>query len=99
MSSRPVLRKRANRVRKLMRRKLPAHIDLVQWLQDRRYADTAGQARKLLEEGCVKTQGGNVLGRRAINVRSDDKDVVQYQADPLVPAELRPEIVFIKPAR
>jgi ribosome-associated protein YbcJ (S4-like RNA binding protein) len=81
MSSRPVLRKRANKVRKLMRQKLPAYIDLVQWLQDHGHADTAGAARKLIADKRVKTRGGNVLGRET----------------PLVDAKLRREITVVAP--
>lgn len=96
MSARPVLRKRANRVRKLMRQQLPAQIDLVQWLQDHGHAQTAGEARTMLKDGRVKTQGGNILGRGMENVVEGDQETVRYYAKPMIAATLRGEIVVWK---
>lgn len=43
-------------MRKALRSSLPARFDLVQWLKDRRYADTTGQAEKIILAGRVKSE-------------------------------------------
>ena len=61
MSHRPILMKRANRVRKALRQQLPAHIDLVQWLKMHGYASTTGEAEKIILARRVKSES-HVLG-------------------------------------
>jgi hypothetical protein len=56
LAKRPINKKRANQVRKMLRRELPAYIDLVQWLKDRRYAQTTGQAEKMILDGRVRSE-------------------------------------------
>ena len=65
MSHRPNNAKKLARLRKqLTRHSLPAYIDLVQYLKDRRYAKTTGQAKRMLLDGKVRV-GANAVGRRA----------------------------------
>ena len=56
MAKRPLNKKAARRVRKLLRSELPAYIDLIQWLKDRGYAQTTGQAEKLILAGRVRSE-------------------------------------------
>lgn len=67
MAKRPINKKRAARVRKLLRKELPAYLDLIQWLKDRRYAQTTGQAEKMILDGRVRSEShklGIGKGRR-----------------------------------
>lgn len=56
MSHRPILKKRGNRMRKVLRSELPAFIDLVQYLIDRKHADTVGGAEKIILAGRVRSE-------------------------------------------
>lgn len=56
MSKRPINTKRARRVRKLLRKELPAYIDLIHWLKVRRYAGTTGEAERLILAGRVRSE-------------------------------------------
>ena len=80
MSARPTRVKAANRLRKAMRPGTVTYIDLVQWLMDRRYAQTKGGARKLLIDGRVKSES-HVIGRAKFGS--------EFVPTPLVPAGLR----------
>jgi len=97
MSHRPIRHKQAARIRKLLNRQpLPRHINLIEWLMDRGHAQTVGGARKLLTDGCVRTQGGNVLGREMAQIIEGEKVVSRYVPTPIIQATLRGEIVVIK---
>lgn len=56
MSRRPILKKRANKVRKALRGELPAYLDLVQYLKDRGHAQTTGEAEKIILAGRVRSE-------------------------------------------
>lgn len=56
MAKRPLNKKRAARVRKMLRRDIPAFIDLIEWLKVRGYAQTTGQAERLILDGKVKSE-------------------------------------------
>jgi hypothetical protein len=57
VSRRPIRVKQAARVRKALRGgRLDRQIDLVQWLMDRRYASTKGEARAMLLAGRVRSE-------------------------------------------
>ena len=71
-----------------LRRPMAAHIDLVHWLRLRGYADTAGAARKMLEEGRVRS-GANPVGRMQVKVQRGQMETVEYVASPLIDASLR----------
>lgn len=93
MSQRNTLRnKKLRSLARAMRRAPDAQIDLVQWLRDRRYADTAGGARKLLAEGRVFFRGEPV-GRIPVR-RDEDEKPTEYVADALVPASFRTGLTF-----
>ena len=61
MSHRGTLNKKLNRLRKATRVPLPAHFDLVDWLKDRRHAQTTGEANRLILAGRVRN-GSHVVG-------------------------------------
>ena len=83
MAKRPLNKKAAHRVRKLLRSELPAYIDLIQWLKDRGYADTTGQAEKIILAGRVRS-GSHKLGM----VEESERKRVYRR----VPAKLRGSI-------
>jgi len=56
VSSRPILKKRANRLRKVMRRTPDGFIDLIAYLKDRGYAQTTGEAEKIILAGRVRSE-------------------------------------------
>lgn len=56
MAKRPILKKQANRVRKALRSQLPAYIDLIQYLKDRGYANTTGEAEAIILAGRVRSE-------------------------------------------
>lgn len=98
MSKRPVNKKRANKLRRMMVRgsRPLEYIDLVQYLQDRGYADTAGQAREIIELGNVMAdshplgmreiyEAGHMDGTKGLPTR-------RLHGRPLVPAGLRDRI-------
>jgi hypothetical protein len=108
MSHRANNAKKINRLRKtIARRPLPAYIDLVQYLQDRGHAQTAGQAKRMLLDGKVRV-GANAVGRRAdptakpvpvsqhpqrLLAHRQHPDIVKgFVLDPLVKSSLRGEI-------
>lgn len=61
MSHRPILKKRANKLRKAFRAELPAFIDLVGYLKLRGYAGTTGEAEQIILAKRVKSES-HVLG-------------------------------------
>lgn len=61
MSHRPTNRKAAAKMRKAMRRTPKAFFDLFEWLVIRGYADTHGQARKVILNKRVKSES-HVVG-------------------------------------
>lgn len=86
MSARNTLEaKRGRRNRKLFRRELPAYLNLIDWLQDHRYAQTAGGARTLIRNKRVKSESHVVGLVKATNARGDQLEFVQ----PHVPASMR----------
>lgn len=91
MSHRPIAEKKLNRLRKALRRTPTTYIDLVEWLQDHRYAQTAGGARKMLVEGRVHVDS-HVVGRLQVPVpfKPDEKEWIP---DPLLLAHHRKSIV------
>lgn len=99
MSKRPILNKRANRVRKALRPGLTRNMDLVEFLITRRHAQTRGAARKMLEEGKVRVDS-HPVGR--INVpmlvkpfKDGEEPEVENRwiAQPIVSADLRDRLM------
>lgn len=56
MSKRPILTKRANRLRKAMRRSPDGYIDLVDYLKSRGHAQTTGEAEAIILAGRVRSE-------------------------------------------
>lgn len=61
MSHRPLLTKKANRLRKAFRQSPPAYINLIDWLMDHGHANTKRQAKDILLAGRVRSES-HVLG-------------------------------------
>lgn len=79
MASRSRQDKKIRALRKALRQTPTCYINLIEWLVDRGYADTTGQAQELIKDGRVMAES-HPLGLR--------DDLVS----PLVPASLRAEI-------
>ena len=95
MSHRPTDAKKIRRLRKLLRVTPPRYINLVDWLQTRGHAQTAGGARKLLIEGKV-TKGSHSIGRMAVPIVDAEGDSEEvFLPAPIVPADWRSEILVV----
>jgi hypothetical protein len=87
MSHRPINRKKANNIRKALRRSLPRYLDLVEYLKVRRLAPTTGAAEKLILDGrVVSSINDEVLGISTIpwideKGKPTTKQVVQRRVD------------------
>lgn len=92
MSHRPTDAKKLNRLRKALRRTPVTYIDLVQYLKDRRYAQTSGEARKMLTDGRVHVDS-HVVGRIEVPVPFGKDGETEFRPDPLVLAHHRKSIV------
>jgi hypothetical protein len=95
MSHRPILQKKARRLRKtISRQPLPVNIDLVHYLRTRGYAETAGAARRMLEEGKVRSES-HVLGRVKVRLLEKGEEVEKFIASPVVSAKYRDSLTVI----
>lgn len=95
MSHRPINRKKANKLRKMLRGKPDRYINLVQFLKDRRYVRTSGAAEKLILDGRVQAEG-EVLGVGQVPMLDQRGEVVQKDVVfPLVAADLRSKIEVV----
>lgn len=89
MARRPIRDKQIARLRKAInRRPLPAHVDLVWWLRSNRYADTTGQAIRLMLDGKVRLES-HVVGRERVARVIAGKEVEQWEPVRLIPGRLR----------
>jgi hypothetical protein len=89
VAKRSITGKKLRRLRKSLRRSLPAYIDLIQWLKLRRYAQTTGQAEDIILAGLVVSES-HTLGIAEVDVRSPDGKLQKREVvAPLVPAERR----------
>lgn len=104
MAKRPINVKKARRVRKAFRSTPPAFLDLIQYLKDRRLAQTTGEAERIILAGRVRadshklgiTKGRKLKPNSVLLAASgktgddlfDETDVV----DRYVPAALRASI-------
>lgn len=97
MSKRPLNKKRANKLRRLIQVTNPiGYIDLVQWLQDHGHAQTAGEARDLIQVGNVMADS-HPLGMKEIyeaphNDGPGRMPTLRLAGRPMVPAGLRGRI-------
>jgi hypothetical protein len=87
MSSRPILKKKAARVRKALRKELPAYVDLFRWLKDRGHAQTSGDCRKLLLDGRVKSES-HTVGIVTVQTEKGEIKVIER----LQPVSMRPTL-------
>lgn len=107
MSHRPIIDKKIAKLGKLLRRTSPpAYIDLVQWLKDRRYAQTTGEAERIILAGRVKSES-HTLGiykvekpkLSKLQVRLGQVEALETETvdavDRYVPARLRGTITVI----
>lgn len=108
MSQRPILKKRANKLRKALRASPPHFIDLVEYLKDRGHAQTTGEAERIILAGRVRA-GSHKLGivkdkrpkhharlKVAIGLPLEDSDY--EMADVVqrrVPAQMRGDIIVL----
>lgn len=89
MSKRPTNAKRAARMRKAIERQpLPRFIDPVQWLRDRRYAQTNGAARDIILAGRLKSES-HTLGVGTEPRRQENGEVKNEKVVTRVPASYR----------
>lgn len=95
MANRPILKKKLARLRKATQRTpLPAYIDLIRWLKDRRHANTTGEALRLLVDGKVRSES-HVVGRRKHSFTGPDGEVHErWEPVQFVPANLRDTLRF-----
>lgn len=87
--------KKLRRLKDALRVTPEASIDLVQWLKDRRHAQTTGEAEALLREGFVGVIDGDKgveVGRYPVKFDEDDQPT-EYEVERLVPASLRPRLL------
>jgi hypothetical protein len=97
MSKRPLNIKRAKKLRRLIKATSPiGYIDLVQWLQDHGHAQTAGEARDLIQVGNVMADS-HPLGMKEIHEAPHfdgpgRMPTLRLTGRPLIPAGLRGRI-------
>jgi ribosome-associated protein YbcJ (S4-like RNA binding protein) len=95
MAHRPINKKKAARMRKIISRSpLPVNIDLVEFLRSRGHAQTAGAARKMLTDGKVRSES-HVLGRTKVKILEKGEEVEKYVATPVVSAEYRDTLTVL----
>ena len=68
-----------------MRRTPPAYIDLIHWLKFNGYAQTTGEAKRLIMEDRVMSES-HVVGK---GTARDEGDVPVIVLDPYISADLR----------
>lgn len=70
MSHRPILKKRANKLRKALRRTPEGFIDLIAYLKDRGYAQTSGEAEKIILAGRVQSESHKLGIRKSTQLKA-----------------------------
>lgn len=99
MARRPIRAKQIAAMRRSLRQQPTRSINLVEWLRDRGYAQTAGEARRLILAGRVKSES-HVLGVHVRQVPDpahpgDTRD--ESVVHPIVPADLRGTLHVVGP--
>jgi hypothetical protein len=94
MSRRPILKKKAARVRKALRAPLPRSFDLVQYLLDHKHAKTKRAAREMLVEGKVRSES-HILGREKMPTLVKGEVKLEYVAQPYVPVEFKDKLTVL----
>jgi hypothetical protein len=93
VSSRPIQQKKLRKLERAIRKGggPNAHIDLIDWLKTRGYAQTTGAAVRMLIDGKVRVDS-HVVGRNEVpDPFKKDKKV--WGIAPLIPAHHRDRIV------
>ncbi len=96
MASRPIEAKQRRRAAKALRRQSPpAFIDLVQWLKDRRYARTTGEANRIILAKRVMADSHPLGIKRVPTLLPNQTIKEQDVVSPLIPAAHRGRIVVL----
>lgn len=83
------------KLRKLTRRKLPRYFDIVDWLKMRRYAQTTGEAERLILAGRLRS-GSHTVGIVEVDVKQPDgKTEKQKVVQRVQPVVFRDELIVI----
>lgn len=92
MSHRTTDGKKLRRLRKSLRSQLPAHIDLIDWLKTRRYAQTTGEAEQVILAGRVKSESHTLgIGKgKKLNAKGEVEEIDVVHR--LIPADFRKTI-------
>jgi hypothetical protein len=101
MSHRPIARKRAAKMRKVIERQTPeTSIDLIQWLKDRRYARTTGEAKRLILAKRVVSESHPLgIGKEPKLVKEDGTEIRRFENyDGPVKVELVDAVAPVVPA-
>lgn len=95
------LEKKARYLERVIRKgRIPTKINLVEWLKDRGYADTTGQALKLIRAGRVKSESHTLDGKHTVPVKLHNSETGKAETvdvqvfSPLYPSSLRPTLRF-----
>jgi hypothetical protein len=104
MSHRPIAKKQAAKMRKVIERQTPeTGINLIHWLKDRRYARTTGEAKRLILAKRVVSESHPLgIGKEPKVVQEDGSPIPRFgkiegqvkvemvdAVDPIVPASVR----------
>lgn len=92
MSSRPIRKKQANRLRKALRQTPEQFLDPVQWLLDHGHARSKREARVLILDERLRADSHKV-GFEEVNERDLQGNVKQVRVVCGVPYELRPRLL------
>lgn len=92
MSKRPIKDKQIRRLERALRKAgaPQAHIDLIDWLKTRGYANTTGAAVRLLLDGKVRVES-HIVGRQKLPVPFQP-DEEEWGVAPLIGAHVRGKI-------
>lgn len=95
MAKRSVKAKQVKRMRKALRVSPPAFLDLIEWLQSHRHAQTADAAREIILAGRVR-HGSHTVGIVQVNVKSPNGKLgTEPDVYPFVPAEWRADLIVV----
>lgn len=100
--NKPLEKKARTTERAIRKGRVPTVFNLIYWLEDRKLADTAGQARKLIKEGRIKSDSHVLDGKHVVevsvpaknNIGQEKKSIEIFSA--VYPSALRSSIQFSK---
>lgn len=95
MSQRPTIQKKLARLRKAVRPALPVYFDLVDYLKLHRFAQTTGEANRLILDERVRS-GSHVIGLVDAPVQTPDgKMTTEKVVQRVQPARLKAELIVL----